>query len=135
MNKNVYIADEQTLFATLRIIRLTWTQIEQVNNHKKIFSIAEEMLNRVGQFMKHYELIGQMLDKAKDSYDNGSKKLKEKGQSIGTTAKKLIAMGAEENKKNHVMLYLDVDEVQQLPEPQQEDGVNVVESEGDGKGL
>ena len=34
MEKNVYIADEQTLFAALRIINMTWTQIAQAQNHE-----------------------------------------------------------------------------------------------------
>ena len=33
MDRNVFIADEQTLFAALRIINLTWTQIAQAQNH------------------------------------------------------------------------------------------------------
>lgn len=35
MEKNVFIADEQTLFAALRIINLTWTQITQVQKPRK----------------------------------------------------------------------------------------------------
>ena len=35
MDKNVFIADEQTLFAALRIINLTWTQIAQAQTHEK----------------------------------------------------------------------------------------------------
>ena len=35
MERNVFIADEQTLFAALKIIRMTWTQIAQAQNHKE----------------------------------------------------------------------------------------------------
>ena len=59
MDKNVFIADEQTLFAALRIINLTWTQITQVQNHEKVYALANEMLDRVGQFMKKYQALGQ----------------------------------------------------------------------------
>ena len=55
MDKNVFIADEQTLFAALRIINLTWTQIAQAQNHEKVYALANEMLDRVGQFMKKYQ--------------------------------------------------------------------------------
>ena len=52
MEQNVFIADEQTLFAALRIISLTWTQIRQAENHEQVYRLANEMLDRVGQFMK-----------------------------------------------------------------------------------
>ena len=48
MEKNVYIADEQTLFAALRIINMTWTQIAQAQNHEKVYELANEMMDRVG---------------------------------------------------------------------------------------
>lgn len=51
MEKNVFIADEQTLFAALRIVALTWKQIEQAENQQRVFSLATEMMDRVGQFM------------------------------------------------------------------------------------
>lgn len=55
MDMNVYIADEQTLFAALKIINLTWTQIKQAENHEKVYELANEMLNRVGLFEKNYK--------------------------------------------------------------------------------
>ena len=61
MEQNVFIADEQTLFAALRIISLTWTQIRQAENHEQVYRLANEMLDRVGQFMKKYTAIGKAL--------------------------------------------------------------------------
>ena len=52
MEMNVFIADEQTLFAALRMINLTWTQIAQAENHEKVYALAIEMLDRVGKFMR-----------------------------------------------------------------------------------
>ena len=80
MDKNVFIADEQTLFAALRIINLTWTQITQVQNHEKVYALANEMLDRVGQFMKKYQALGKALDNAKSAYEDGEKKLQPSGQ-------------------------------------------------------
>ena len=48
MDMNVFVADEQTLFAALRIINLTWTQIVQAQNHERVYALANEMLDRVG---------------------------------------------------------------------------------------
>ena len=64
MDKNVYIADEQTLFAALRIINMTWTQIAQAQNHEKVYELANEMMDRVGQFMDRYKAIGKALENA-----------------------------------------------------------------------
>lgn len=61
MEKNVFIADEQTLFAALRIINLTWTQITQVQNHEKVYALANEMIDRVGQFIKNTKLSAKLL--------------------------------------------------------------------------
>ena len=82
MDKNVFIADEQTLFAALRIINLTWTQIAQAQNHEKVYALANEMIDRVGQFMKKYQAIGKALDSAAKAYEDGEKKLLPGGQSI-----------------------------------------------------
>ena len=100
MEKNVFIADEQSLFAALRIINLTWTQIAQAQNHEKVFELANEMLDRVGQFMKKYQAIGKALGAATDAYNDGEKKLQPNGQSILQTCNKLTKLGAKQSTKN-----------------------------------
>lgn len=98
MEKNVYIADEQTLYAALKIVSMTWTQIAQARNHEKVFGLANEMLERVGQFIKKYEDIGKKLEDATKSYEEGKKKLQEGGHSIPQTCDKLIKLGAKASK-------------------------------------
>ena len=100
MEQNVFIADEQTLFAALRIINHTWTQIKQAQQHEQVYHLAEEMLDRVGQFLKHYEALGKALENAQKSFDNAKAKLEPHGQSILTTAQKLIQLGAKQSTKN-----------------------------------
>jgi len=102
MEKNVFIADEQTLFAALRIINLTWTQIAQAQNHEKVFKLANEMIDRVGQFLKRYQALGKALENAQKAYEDGEKKLSPSGQSILVTANKLISLGAKQSDKNPV---------------------------------
>ena len=111
MAKNVYIADEQTLFAALRIIALTWTQITQIQNHEEVYKLANEMLDREGIFMKRYQAIGKALDTAKTSYDDGLKNLKPDGKSILQTCNKLIKLGAKQSDKNPLPQLIDIDEV------------------------
>ncbi|MBQ6777718.1 MAG: DNA recombination protein RmuC [Paludibacteraceae bacterium] len=97
MDKNVFIADEQTLFAALRIIHLTWTQIQQAENHERVYELADQMIERVGMFLKHYERVGDALDRAQAAYDEAKKKLDPQGQSILTTANNLKKLGAKQN--------------------------------------
>lgn len=100
MEQNVFIADEQSLYAALRIVDLTWTQIKQAQNHEKVYALANEMLNRVGQFWKNYEEMGKALENASKAWEKGRGKITEGGQSINTTATKLITLGAKQNDKN-----------------------------------
>ena len=111
MDSNVYIADEQTLFAALRIINLTWTQITQAQNHEKVFELANELMDRVGQFMGKYKGIGDALSKAMRAYEDGEKKLQPGGQSILQTCGKLKKLGARQSVRNPLpQLDDDVDE-------------------------
>lgn len=100
MEKGVFITDEQNLYAALRIISMTWTSIKQAENHEKIFALATEMMDRVGQFSKKYSAIGKALESAQKAYDDGEKKLGEKGQSIYNTCVKLQKLGAAQSKTN-----------------------------------
>lgn len=100
MEMNVFIADEQTLFAALRIIRMTWTQIAQAQNHEKVYALANEMLDRVGQFMKKYEAVGKSLEAALKSYEEAGRKLSPSGQSILQTCSKLRKLGARQSDRN-----------------------------------
>ncbi len=109
MEKNVYIADEQTLFAALRIINMTWTQIAQAQNHEKVYELASEMMDRVGQFMDRYKAIGKALENAGKAYEAADKKLQPSGQSIIQTCAKLQKLGAKQSSKNPIPQLQDYD--------------------------
>ncbi len=102
MEMNVFIADEQTLFAALRMISLTWTHIAQAENHEKVYELANEILDRVGKFMKSYENIGKAIESAQKAYEDGEKKLTPGGQSIINTCAKLEKLGAKQSSKNPI---------------------------------
>ncbi len=102
MEKNVYIADEQTLFAALRIINMTWTQIAQAQNHEKVYALANELMDRVGQFMDRYKAIGKALENAGKAYEAADKKLQPTGQSIIQTCAKLQKLGAKQSSRNPI---------------------------------
>lgn len=124
MEQNVFIADEQTLFAALRIISLTWTQIRQAENHEQVYRLANEMLDRVGQFMKKYTAIGKALKTATTAYDDAERKLQPSGQSILQTCAKLQKLGAKQSDKNPLPQLIDIDEVAALAQPAEEQDDN-----------
>lgn len=108
MEMNVFIADEQTLFAALRMISLTWAHIAQAENHEKVYELANEILDRVGKFMKSYENIGKAIESAQKAYEDGEKKLTPGGQSIINTCAKLEKLGAKQSSKNPIRQFESV---------------------------
>lgn len=98
MDKRVFIADEQTLYAALRIINKTWTKIEQEKNQQHIYELAQNIIDRVGAFLESYDEIGEKLNAAAVSFNNGKKKLQDSGQSIVKPAKDLIVCGLKSKK-------------------------------------
>lgn len=120
MDKNVFIADEQTLYAALRLINLMWIQNKQVANQQKVFDLATQMISRVELFYKHYENVGDCLVKAQKAYFEGQKKLEDKGASIVKTAHDLTKLGAKGNKEFFQKFDFDDDiEVKEIAENQQ----------------
>lgn len=95
MQKKVFIADEQTLYAALRIIRITWTHIDQEENHRRLYELAQEMIERTGNFLKEYDSIGKSLQEAVDAFDSSRKKLLPGGRSISTTANQILRLGID----------------------------------------
>ncbi len=106
---NVYIADEQSLFGALKMVSLTWVQVAQAQNHEKVYDLANEMIDRVGQFMEKYEAMGRALDKAREEYDSGMRKLSPQGQSIINTSGKLIKLGAKNSDRHPIKTYEKVE--------------------------
>ena len=111
---NVYITDEQSLYGALKIVSLTWTQVAQTQNHEQVYKLANEMIERVGLFVKKYDAIGVALEKATSEFNEGKKKLLPSGQSIINTSNKLLKLGAKNSDKNPIPTLLDVDEIQQI---------------------
>ena len=117
--QNVYIADEQSLYGAIRIVQLTWTQVQQAENHEKVYALAGEMMDRVDKFLSSYEAVGKALENAQKAYGEAGKKLAPGGQSITTTAIKLAKMGARKGKQIERAL-LDVDDIGALEEGDRE---------------
>ena len=118
MEQNVYIADEQSLYAALKIVSMTWTQIKQAQNHEEVFKLASEVVERVGMFAKKYSEVGDAIAKAQSAFDDGKKKLEDKGQSIVQSANKLIKIGAKQSQKHPVQMLDDIEDVKVVEIPE-----------------
>lgn len=99
MQQKVFIADEQTLYAALKIIQLTWTQIDQEKNHERLYKLAQEMIKRTGMFLEEYDRIGDSLENARKAFAAGRIKLQPGGMSISTTANNILDLGGFTNKR------------------------------------
>lgn len=118
MESNVYIADEKTLLAAIKIIALTWRQMDQAKNHERVYELANEMVDRVQAFLISFMDIQSGLKSANDAYESALKKLQDTGQSIPGTCKKLIKLGARlNNKRKKVPVALLRDSEERSPEP------------------
>lgn len=96
--KNVLIATEQTIMPFLKIIQLTWNKYQQDTNIQKITEAAQNMIDRVGAFYDLYIDLGKKLKSVNTAYNSGISKLRPEGQSITTSAKQVIAIGAKRSK-------------------------------------
>ena len=92
--KNVLIATEQTIMPFLKIMQLTWNKFQHDTNTQKITQAAQNMIDRVASFYDLYIDLGKKIKSVNTSYNNGVSKLRPEGQSITTSAKQVIALGA-----------------------------------------
>lgn len=99
MDKHVYIADEQTLFAALSIIKMTWTKVAQLQHQEQLYALADEMVKRVGMFYDHFKSVGKAINSLQNEYNDSCDKLEDKGQSIIITANQIIKLGAKVSDK------------------------------------
>ena len=112
MEQHVYIADEQTLFAALSIIRMTWTKVAQLQHQEELYALATEMVKRVGMFYSHFRSVGTALEKLQNEYRQSCDKLEDRGTSIIVTANRLVRLGAKKSEGSYALPELtDVDDI------------------------
>ena len=108
--KNVLIATEQTIMPFLKIMQLTWNKFQHDTNTQKITQAAQNMIDRVASFYDLYIDLGKKIKSVNTSYNNGVSKLRPEGQSITTSAKQVIALGAKLSKGKELNLPEEIPE-------------------------
>lgn len=97
--KGVFITGEQNLTAALRIIQIAWTQMQQAQNQEAIYDTARMLLDRIADFIGHFEEVGKKLQDASSSYTKAADKLRDGRMSVVGAANKLIKLGAKSSAK------------------------------------
>lgn len=95
--KKVFITSQQNLMAILKIIQIAWRQYAQTENQKCVYDLADEMLRRVGDFIKRFDKVGKDIETLHKDYDEAYKKAYTGRQSIVQKANDLKVLGAKES--------------------------------------
>ena len=95
--KKVFITSRQGLVAILKLIQIAWRQYAQTENQKRVYDLADEMLRRVGDFIKRFDKVGKDIETLHKDYDEAYKKAYTGRQSIVQKANDLKVLGAKES--------------------------------------
>ena len=95
--KKVFVTGEQNLLGILHMIHIAWVQNQQAENQEKVFGLAEQLLDRLGDFIQRYNDLGVKLEAVQKAYDNANNKLITGRQSVAQKGRELVDLGAKEN--------------------------------------
>ena len=100
--KKVFVTGEQNLLGILHMIHIAWVQNQQAENQEKVFGLAEQLLDRLGDFVQRYNDLGDKLHKVQEVYDSTNNKLITGRQSVAQKARELVDLGAKENPNRRI---------------------------------
>lgn len=101
--KKIFITGQQNLMAILTMIHAAWRQYLQNENEKQVYVMAEELLKRVGAFIKQFDTLKEHLRRASD--DCAELEAKYDGRmGIVQKANQLKKLGVKENIKYPIPL-------------------------------
>ena len=95
--KKVFVTGEQNLLGILHMIHIAWVQNQQAENQEKVFGLAEQLLDRLGDFVQRYNELGEKIHKVQEAYDSANNKLITGRQSVAQKGRELVDLGAKEN--------------------------------------
>ncbi len=95
--RKVFITGEQNLLGILHMIHIAWVQNQQAENQEKVFGIAEQLLDRLGDFIQRYQKMGEHIDAVRKDFESAGNKLFTGRQSVVQKGRELVDLGAKEN--------------------------------------
>ena len=96
LDKQILIATPPTFVGLLKVIRFGWNEEKLNKNAEEISSLGKELHKRIGDFVDSYFAIGESLQKAQTSYDQGLSRLKSR---VLVQAQKMEKLGAKSHKE------------------------------------
>ena len=100
--KKVFVTGEQNLLGILHMIHIAWVQNQQAENQEKVFGIAEQLLDRLGDFIQRYQKMGEHLDQVHRDFESAGNKLFTGRQSVVQKGRELVDLGAKENANRRI---------------------------------
>ena len=100
--KKVFVTSEQNLVAILHIIHVAWVQNRQAENQQRVFGLAEQLLDRLGDFIKRYNELGERIQRVNKAFDDAGNKLVTGNQSVVKKGRELVSLGAKENPNRRI---------------------------------
>ena len=100
--KKVFVTGEQNLLGILHMIHIAWVQNQQAENQEKVFGLAEQLLDRLGDFVQRYNDLGEKIHKVQEAYDSANNKLITGRQSVAQKGRELVDLGAKENANRRI---------------------------------
>ncbi|MBR1687225.1 MAG: DNA recombination protein RmuC [Prevotella sp.] len=100
--RKVFISGEQNLLAILHMIHVAWVQNQQAENQAKVFGLAEQLLDRLGDFIQRYNKVGDQLESVRRAFDSASNKLFTGRQSVVQKGRELVDLGSKENPNRRI---------------------------------
>lgn len=119
-DKGVLILGPQTMYMNLRILELMWVQTRQLVKQKDIIKNAELMIARVQDFAAHLNQTENKMQEALKSFQTLKDDTQSGGHTIITSARTVINLGVQQNKKkvDLTSIFVDEDESTLLLEPE-----------------
>ena len=116
----VFVTGEQNLLGILHMIHIAWVQNQQAENQQKVFGIAEQLLDRLGDFIQRYNKLGEHIELVRKDFDAAGNKLFSGRQSVVQKGRELIDLGGKENPNRRIpkaeMSLEDISENAENPE-------------------
>ena len=100
--KKVFVTGEQNLLGILHMIHIAWVQNQQAENQEKVFGLAEQLLDRLGDFVQRYNDLGNKIEAVQKAYESTNNKLISGRQSVEQKGRELVDLGAKENANRRI---------------------------------
>ena len=94
----IFIVSEMNLYAALRIVNITWRQIEQNKSYAKVFQTVGLLLDRLNGFIDKFGKIEKSLKQASTAYEEANHQLVVGSRSVLDTGLRLRDMGVKTKK-------------------------------------